>query len=167
MPSNYSSSSTRFVVRAPLNCKPTSVSLPGDLIIFQYEQSCVFVKPAESYQDAIDVARKEFDELVHIPPDRLAFTLEENSSGKRSIRISEGAWSTITSKLPQGSVVNILIRPDLDMRVPPPQYLDVPNSCSLSKSKSGKEIERTPSRGSTRSTKSSSGRSFPWIGVGK
>ncbi|PPQ76788.1 hypothetical protein CVT26_001755 [Gymnopilus dilepis] len=173
MPSYHSSSSTnKYVVGVPLHSKSLSVPLPGDLITFQFEQSCVFVKPAESYQEAVGIARKEFDELVHVPPDRLAFTLEDNSAGKRLIRISESAWTSVTAKLPRGAIINIIIRPDLDTRTPPPQYLDIPDQffpqdSKKSRSGLGKEIERTPSRGSNYSTKSNSRRPFPWIGVGK
>ncbi|KDR75737.1 hypothetical protein GALMADRAFT_140348 [Galerina marginata CBS 339.88] len=129
-------------------------SMTPDLITFQYEGSCVFVTPAQSYQDAINLARKEFDGLCDIPSSRIALSLEDNSNGRRQIRISEGAWTAVASKLPRGAIITIVIRPEVDIK-PPPQYLEVPErNHSVPRSRSHNDIRRIPSNSSSHSSKS-------------
>jgi len=148
-------------------------SSPNDLVTFQYDQSCVFVKPSENYQDAIDIAQKEFYELANISRDRIGFAVIDNNNERRQIRISESAWSAVIGKLHQGSIVHVIVRPDPDAKAPPPQYLEIPAASTSSEghsylrhTRSDMSIKRISSNTSGRSTKSSHG-IFSWIGSGK
>ncbi|KAH9485038.1 hypothetical protein JR316_0001944 [Psilocybe cubensis] len=168
MPSNQlNSNSNKIIVGNPLVKKGVaSSSIPTDLITFQLDQTCVLVKPTQHYQDALDIAQKEFFyELSNVPRERLAFSIIENGNGdRRKLRISEGAWSTLVSKLPQGSIIHITIRPDPEAKAPPPQYLEVPNgpqtTLGLRHSRSDSGISSHP-----HSTKNNG--MFSWLGSGK
>ncbi|PPQ89785.1 hypothetical protein CVT25_008162 [Psilocybe cyanescens] len=167
MPSNQTSSnSNRVTVGIPLTRKGLLPSSnPPDLITFQLDQSCVLVKPTEDYQDAISTAQKEFSyELSNIPRDRIAFSVNESSHGdRRKLRISEGAWSTLMLKLPQGSVIHIIVQPDPDAKVPPPQYLEIPN---LPQTFLGLRHSRSDSGISSHPHSKHNGM-FSWLGSGK
>ncbi|KAF8967930.1 hypothetical protein BDZ97DRAFT_1587817, partial [Flammula alnicola] len=103
-----------------------AITSPADVVTFQYDHSCVFVKPAENYQQAVDIAQKEFDQLVNVPRERIGFALDDITHGGRHVRISESAWPAVTAKLTRGTIINIIVRPDPDAKVPPPQYLEIP-----------------------------------------
>ncbi|KAF4620668.1 hypothetical protein D9613_000816 [Agrocybe pediades] len=163
--SNSSQQSTRYAASSS-----RTVGAISNWITFQHGKSCVFVKPAESHREAITIAQKEFDELANVTQDRIAFTVEEKQQEKnaerRHVRISESAWPAVITKLSQGAIINVVVRPNPDSEKPP-QYLEVP---SLDKPvryrHSGSPMKRVASNNSTRSSKSANGM-FSWIGAGK
>jgi len=79
-------------------------------ITYQYQDKLVFVAPAASYEDALDVAQKEFPKLAKVPRERITFhvlVLNSESNSQQSIRISPDAWSGTIDKAAPGQVVKI------------------------------------------------------------
>ncbi|KAF8176517.1 hypothetical protein BJ912DRAFT_857344 [Pholiota molesta] len=103
-----------------------TTSAPNEIVTFNFDDSPVFIKRPETYQEAIDTAKKEFPQLAHLPSARVGFALNDIVHGGRHVRVSEGAWLSITEKIPGGTIINVLVLPDLDTKAPPPRYLDVP-----------------------------------------
>lgn len=85
--------------------------------------------------------------------------------------MSEGAWLSITEKIPGGTIINVLVLPDLDAKVPPPGYLEVPvprGNGSKDTLSSDLNLKKSSSTSylSIRHPKQSTGL-LSWIGTGK
>ncbi|KAJ7874841.1 hypothetical protein B0H14DRAFT_3437625 [Mycena olivaceomarginata] len=94
--------------------KTTTPALP-DYITYRYANRLVYVRPATTYEIALDIAQKEFVELTDIPRDP---HLEP-----RVVRISESAWFAAVARQLCGGVIDIIVVPDPNS---PPTYLAVP-----------------------------------------
>jgi len=111
----------------------TTPAVPADIITYHHGGKLVYVKPADNYEKALDIAQKEFpDELSRIDRDRISFTVAANiGQEKRTIRISESAWVAAVARLLRGEVIDIQIHPPSKGTAgkdAPPQYLEVPDS---------------------------------------
>ncbi|KAF5317061.1 hypothetical protein D9611_004036 [Ephemerocybe angulata] len=140
---------------------------PADIVTYRHGNKLVYVKPAENYELALDIAQKEFEELSHVSRDCIGFAVMSTvGKGERCpIRISESAWPSAVTRLLRGEIIDVYIR--LDPRseskeFPPPQYLEVPKVTvsfpekpSLSKSSGSSKSIGTGTR-STPSSRSNS-----------
>ncbi|KIL68816.1 hypothetical protein M378DRAFT_30131, partial [Amanita muscaria Koide BX008] len=85
-----------------------------NFITYQYRDKLVFVTPASDYEQALDIAQKEFPKLVKFPRDRIifnVFVLNRESNSRQSIRISPEAWTATIDNASPGQVVSIDILP--------------------------------------------------------
>ncbi|KDR73362.1 hypothetical protein GALMADRAFT_1341935 [Galerina marginata CBS 339.88] len=95
------------------------------VVVFQYESSLVYIKPPASYQEAVETAQREFQELSEFPFDRIAFFTEVGKSNSRRIRISESAWvPCVRGPNMPPETIHISILPDAHPRHAPPRYLE-------------------------------------------
>ncbi|KAJ7729498.1 hypothetical protein DFH07DRAFT_849945 [Mycena maculata] len=104
--------------------KTTTPALP-DYITYRFANRLVYVRPASSYEIALDIAQKEFIELADVPRDRISFNTVAtlNRQEPRVVRISESAWFAAVARQLCGGVIDILVTPDPNS---PPTYLAVP-----------------------------------------
>ncbi|KAJ7153754.1 hypothetical protein C8R46DRAFT_912308 [Mycena filopes] len=104
--------------------KTAMPALP-DYITYRLANRLVYVRPAQTYQTALDIAQDEFAELAKIPRERISFNTVATLSrqGARVVRISESAWVMVAARQLCGGVIDILISPDLSS---PPTYLAGP-----------------------------------------
>ncbi|EAU91477.1 hypothetical protein CC1G_01966 [Coprinopsis cinerea okayama7 len=107
----------------------TGPPVPADIITYRHNFKLVYVKPAETYDKALDIAQQEYEELSSVPRHRIGFSVTSTFNGQRQpVRISESAWSSAVGRLLRGEVIDIIIRADPDGKhSPPPQYLEVPS----------------------------------------
>ncbi|KAJ7188629.1 hypothetical protein C8R46DRAFT_1341334 [Mycena filopes] len=104
--------------------KTTTPALP-DYITYRFANRLVYVRPAQTYETALDIAQKEFLELAKIPRERISFNTVAtlNRQEPRVVRISESAWVAAVARQLCGGVIDILVAPDPNS---PPTYLAVP-----------------------------------------
>ncbi|TFK23923.1 hypothetical protein FA15DRAFT_670009 [Coprinopsis marcescibilis] len=114
--------------------------VPADIVTYRHNHKLVYVKPQETYDKALDVAQKEFnEELGATPRERIGFSVTSSFNGERQpVRISESAWSSAVARLLRGEVIDVYVRGEADSkeRVPPPQYLEVPGKSGSRQSQS-------------------------------
>ncbi|CAA7259033.1 unnamed protein product [Cyclocybe aegerita] len=138
-----------------------------DLLTFRHEKSNVFVKVPPNYENAVDTATTEFDELRNVPRDRVGFCAVYREKGQepRTIRISAAAWPAFVSDLPRGAVIRVILRPDPDTKTPPPKYLENSDqnwlSRGLANRREAKESRKSKSPPPSRGSKQPSGTSTP------
>ncbi|KAJ6597422.1 hypothetical protein B0H10DRAFT_2232052 [Mycena sp. CBHHK59/15] len=96
-----------------------------DYITYRYANKLVYVRPAQNYETALDIAQKEFVELSEVPRERISFNTIAtlNRQEPRVVRISESAWFAAVARQLCGGVIDILVSPDPNS---PPTYLAVP-----------------------------------------
>ncbi|KAF8891745.1 hypothetical protein BD779DRAFT_1468676 [Infundibulicybe gibba] len=146
----------------------TSPTVPPDMITYRLGNKLVFVKPADDYEAALDIAQKEFPEdLSQISRDRISFYILATMEGqKRAIRVSESAWPAASAGLRRTEIIDILVRPNV--KEAPPQYLEVPQSKEGSLPLSSEKIfpHSAPSSQAGSRAPSPSGRASPrsWFG---
>ncbi|KAJ7076856.1 hypothetical protein B0H15DRAFT_790174 [Mycena belliarum] len=104
--------------------KTTTPALP-DYITYRFANRLVYVKPAETYEMALDIAQKEFVELTDVPRDRISLNTVAtlNRETPRVVRISESAWFPAVARQLCGGVIDIIVLSDPNS---PPTYLAVP-----------------------------------------
>ncbi|KAJ7891507.1 hypothetical protein B0H13DRAFT_1887137 [Mycena leptocephala] len=104
--------------------KTTTPALP-DYITYRFANRLVYVRPAQTYEIALDIAQKEFVELANISRDRISFNTVAtlNRQEPRVVRISESAWFVAVARQLCGGVIDILVTLDPNS---PPTYLAVP-----------------------------------------
>ncbi|KAJ7690730.1 hypothetical protein B0H17DRAFT_1064659 [Mycena rosella] len=104
--------------------KTTTPALP-DYITYRFANRLVYVRPAQTYEIALDIAQKEFVELAAVARDRISFNTVAtiNRQEPRVVRISESAWFAAVARQLCGGVIDILLTPDPHA---PPTYLAVP-----------------------------------------
>ncbi|KAF9012473.1 hypothetical protein BDQ17DRAFT_704566 [Cyathus striatus] len=102
--------------------------VPTDIITYRFAEKLVYVRPADNYEQALDVAQKEFpEELGDIPRDRITFNIVANiNGGRKHVRISDSAWIATVARLLRGEIIELHIRPDTSEKDAPPLYLEVP-----------------------------------------
>ncbi|KAF8161243.1 hypothetical protein B0H34DRAFT_372245 [Crassisporium funariophilum] len=142
---------------------PPQLAMIGtaNILVFQFGDRWVAVKPVANFEEAIDIARKEFRELANVARDRLEFNVEAASydpASQRLVRISEGAWAEFTRHLPRYSIIRISVHQDEDTILAPPKYHEVPASSS-SNGKSGSSKVQGPIRPPRPKASSSAARS--------
>ncbi|KAF9485955.1 hypothetical protein BDN70DRAFT_365991 [Pholiota conissans] len=153
----WSLESNKLVLGNPYT--PAKNMTPNNVITLNFENSAVLIKRPESYQEALEIAKKEYPQLAHLSAARIGFTLQDVVHGTdRFVRISESAWASVLDKLPGGMVVNVMVLPDPDAKTAPPGYLEVPSQGQGSSK--GSDV---PSLKHSRSASSL----FAWIGTGK
>ncbi|KAJ7039095.1 hypothetical protein C8F04DRAFT_1255257 [Mycena alexandri] len=111
--------------------KTTTPALP-DYITYRFANRLVYVRPAQTYETALDIAQKEFIELAAIPRERISFNTVAtlNRQEPRVVRISESAWVAAVARQLCGGVIDILVSPDHNA---PPTYLAVPGPGEMMK----------------------------------
>ncbi|RXW21910.1 hypothetical protein EST38_g3928 [Candolleomyces aberdarensis] len=139
-------------------------TVPADIVTYQHQNKLVYVKPADTYELALDIAQKEFpEELANIPREKIGFAVlsEFVGEGKQRlpVRISESAWPSAVARLLRGEIIQIYIREangkdgkgskEILPPTPPPQYLDVPKvtfggETSKSKGPASRQPRSTP-----------------------
>lgn len=101
---------------------------PPDLITYRLGSKYVYVAPAPNYEDALDIARKEFpEELRHVQRNHITFnvSLRTSRGDDRTVRISESAWAPAMARLLRGDIIDVgVYTPPSDKIEPPPRYLD-------------------------------------------
>ncbi|KAJ7810930.1 hypothetical protein B0H13DRAFT_2384307 [Mycena leptocephala] len=105
--------------------KTSTPALP-DYITYRFANRLKkFVRPAQTYEIALDIAQKEFVELANVSRDRISFNTVAtlNRQELRVVRISESAWFPAVARQLCGGVIDILVSPDPNS---PPTYLAVP-----------------------------------------
>ncbi|KAJ6497747.1 hypothetical protein C8R45DRAFT_984097 [Mycena sanguinolenta] len=104
--------------------KTSTPALP-DYITYRYANRLVYVRPATTYEIALDMAQKEFAELADVPRERISFNTIAtlNRQGPRVVRISESAWFAAVARQLCGGVVDIIVLADPNC---PPTYLAAP-----------------------------------------
>ncbi|GLB37778.1 hypothetical protein LshimejAT787_0408290 [Lyophyllum shimeji] len=138
--------------------------VPTDIITYRLGSKLVYVRPADNYEQALELAQKEFSEdLAGLSRDRISFNITAKMNGeRRHVRISESAWVAAVTRLLRGEVIDIHVRPPpgfVDTKEPPPpQYLEVPQTTlrhsSTPSSPRSRSRDPSPSpseRGSSRS----------------
>jgi len=115
---------------ATFRSQPT---IPPDIITYRLDDKLVYVRPADNYEEALDIAQKEYpDELSQVPRERIAFSKAATVSGQRHVvRISESAWVGAVSRLLRGEVIDIQVRSPphtVVLKDEPPQYLETQNT---------------------------------------
>jgi len=112
------------------SCYHSSFSTRPDVITYRLGTKLVFVGLADNYQQALDLAQREFpEELRHIPRNRISLGIQATLAGvRRSVRISESAWAPTAARLLRGQVVDVQVRPaaSLDHKAQLPKYSEVP-----------------------------------------
>ncbi|KAF5345285.1 hypothetical protein D9758_008418 [Tetrapyrgos nigripes] len=106
-----------------------------DIITYRLDDSLVYVKPPTDYNEAIDLAIKEYpDELLDLARHRISFTIQATMNGtRRTVRISESAWEETVYKMVRGEVISIEILPeDRKLVEAPPKYVARPTPASES-----------------------------------
>lgn len=138
---------------------------PADIVTYQYNSKLVYVKPGVDYQEALDVAQKEFPELSHISRDLIEFSVSAHmGGGKQHVRISESAWAATVARLLRGEIIQVDIRSDPTLlKDAPPIYLEVPQETDGTKrhshsTPSSRSHSRAPSPASVQHRKSWFGR---------
>ncbi|KAJ7449350.1 hypothetical protein B0H11DRAFT_1877785 [Mycena galericulata] len=139
--------------------KITTPALP-DYITYRFANRLVYVRPAPSYEIALDIAQKEFMELADVPRDRISFNTVAtlNREEPRVVRISDSAWFAAVARQLCGGVIDILVSSDPNS---PPTYLAVPANMTkdeidiLRKSRSAPSKPTPPSGRSTKMAKRS------------
>ncbi|KAG7449631.1 uncharacterized protein BT62DRAFT_597588 [Guyanagaster necrorhizus] len=105
-------------------CSPA----PADIITYRFRTNLVYVKPELDYEVALDVAQKEFAQLVEVDRHRIVFTTQATVAGIRtSVRISASAWASTVSRMLRGEVIDVEIA-EAKKEDEPPQYLEVPEA---------------------------------------
>ncbi|TEB38487.1 hypothetical protein FA13DRAFT_1726164 [Coprinellus micaceus] len=146
---------------------------PVDIITYRHKEKLVYVKPADSYEVALDLAQKEFEELSYQARDRISFSVMSTyGKGERCpIRISESAWPSAVSRLQRGEIIDVDMRsgsatpPKSEMELPPPQYLEVPKTTYPEPSKpSSKKIAGSTSAPSSRGSSPNLENRRSWFG---
>ncbi|KAF7375868.1 hypothetical protein MSAN_00001200 [Mycena sanguinolenta] len=104
--------------------KTSTPALP-DYITYRYANRLVYVRPAATYEIALDMAQKEFAELADVPRERISFNTVAtlNRQEPRVVRISESAWLAAVARQLCGGVVDIIVLADPNS---PPTYLAAP-----------------------------------------
>ncbi|KAJ7129026.1 hypothetical protein C8R43DRAFT_1026947 [Mycena crocata] len=104
--------------------KTTTPALP-DYITYRFENRLVYVRPAQTYEIALDIAQKEFSALSDVPRERISFNTVAtlNRQEPRVVRISESAWFAAVARQLCGGVIDILVTSDPNL---PPTYLAIP-----------------------------------------
>ncbi|KAJ7244191.1 hypothetical protein B0H12DRAFT_1129825 [Mycena haematopus] len=133
--------------------KTTTPALP-DYITYRYANRLVYVRPAATYDIALDMAQKEFMELADVPRERISFNTVAtlNRQEPRVVRISESAWFAAVARQLCGGVVDIIVLADPNS---PPTYLAAPTDMTK------EEIDILRSTRSTPSTPARSRQSSP------
>ncbi|KAJ7714939.1 hypothetical protein B0H14DRAFT_3522858 [Mycena olivaceomarginata] len=127
--------------------KTTTPALP-DYITYRYANRLVYVRPATTYEIALDIAQKEFVELTDIPRDRISFNTVAtlNRQEPRVVRISESAWFAAVARQLCGGVIDIIVVPDPN---------SPPNTRASAPSTPARSRQSSPSANSTKSVKRS------------
>ncbi|KAG2347542.1 hypothetical protein BDR05DRAFT_958283 [Suillus weaverae] len=107
---------------------------PADIITYRLNDQMMYVPLAKNFDQAVTFARSAFEgDLTGIDKSRISLSLNVMANGKQSsVCISRAAWSAITSHLVRYEIVDVHIKPELEVSGPPPSY----RSCS---SKEGAE----------------------------
>jgi len=102
------------------------------VIMFRFEDKAVYVKPAHTYEQALDSAQREFaQELSQISRNRITFTVDiKMKKDKRcAVRISPDAWAATVAQLRSGSIVDIQVKPPRQVAAEaPPRYEEIPKT---------------------------------------
>jgi len=91
-----------------------STSCP-EVITYNLNGKMVYVPPAQSYEQALDFAQKEFsDDLHNIKRDQISFSvLVHAEKSLRSVRIGAMAWPAVVSNLKRFEIVEVRVQPEL------------------------------------------------------
>jgi hypothetical protein len=105
---------------------------PADIVTYRLNDKMVYVTPADSYEQAIDFAKKVFpDELRKVNRNNISFSITVITRGdkKRSVWIADMAWSTVVSTLHRYEIIDVHVQPevqvthdDITSLPPPPMY---------------------------------------------
>ncbi|KAK7045645.1 hypothetical protein VNI00_007478 [Paramarasmius palmivorus] len=138
--------------------------LPAEVITYRLNhEKLVYVKPLSDYNEAVQLALKEFPEdLAGVPAHRIRLNVSATMGGeKKHVRISESAWPSTVKRMIRGEVVDVEIAPDGKETPPPPMYLEVPDD-SLSSSGYSKSVPGSRASSPTPSDKTLN-RSRSWF----
>ncbi|KAK0212629.1 hypothetical protein DFS33DRAFT_1377106 [Desarmillaria ectypa] len=106
----------------------TNSPTPADIVTYRFRRNLVYVKPELDYEVALDVAQKEFVELLGVSRHQIVFTTQATVAGIRtSVRISASAWASTVSRMLRGEVIDVDIVED-KKQDEPPRYLEVPDN---------------------------------------
>ncbi|KAJ4471610.1 hypothetical protein J3R30DRAFT_1099182 [Lentinula aciculospora] len=165
----------------------SSLPHPPEVIIYQYGDRLVYVKPAMEYEEAIDLALQEFPilksfEAIKESRAHIAFYTMNTMHGRReNICISKSAWRPCVSRMLRGEIVNIVVvDPNKEAAAsspqvePPPQYLEVPEVSAARQTRKSRSTPPHSNRGvscsrphspagSAKSSDSSSTRRRSWF----
>ncbi|RPD61723.1 hypothetical protein L227DRAFT_464018, partial [Lentinus tigrinus ALCF2SS1-6] len=83
-----------------------------ELLAYRYNGQTVYVVPAETYEQAIDLAQDVFPELVDIARERISICVN-GTIGKQAghIRIAPIAWSVVVLKLSSFEILDVVVQP--------------------------------------------------------
>ncbi|KAJ6581803.1 hypothetical protein B0H19DRAFT_882847, partial [Mycena capillaripes] len=103
----------------------TTPSALPEYITYRYANQLVYVRPAQDYETALDMAQKEFVELSNVPRDRIKFNTVARLNRQEPciVRISESAWFAAVTRQLCGGVIDIFVSPDPNS---PPTYSAAP-----------------------------------------
>ncbi|KAF5354956.1 hypothetical protein D9756_005425 [Leucocoprinus leucothites] len=99
-----------------------------NLIVYQYQGVGVLVEAVPQYEEAVNIAIKEFPTLANVPRSDIAICYETASSGKMTYwRISESAWRKSAAKFQPRTKLRIAVRGEDKLAGPsatgkPPPY---------------------------------------------
>ncbi|KAF8489554.1 hypothetical protein F5888DRAFT_1621859 [Russula emetica] len=87
---------------------------PANVITYSYASRLVYVAPAETYDDAIDIAKESFRELSDVERERISFEIKVNlpkTHESRTAEIGRTAWPMVVASLARFEIVEIRITP--------------------------------------------------------
>ncbi|KAI0072414.1 hypothetical protein K474DRAFT_1700979 [Panus rudis PR-1116 ss-1] len=143
-----------------------------DYVTFRLGESMIYVTPVESFSEAADYALSVFpDDLRGVSKEQISFTTVTNLNGgevKKEIGIDAKAWRVLMTRLHDGHIINVHVRPkiiinDVPYDEDPPNYDNHPQYVSQQEERasSSQDTQGKPSGSgsNSRSTSRSSSRS--------
>ncbi|THG96297.1 hypothetical protein EW026_g5512 [Hermanssonia centrifuga] len=85
------------------------------IVTYRWNNQLVYVKPTDTYEEAIECARKEFPQLSGVDPELISLEVKVSVRGDRTetrkVRIGASAWNGLTFSLAQYEIIDIVVMP--------------------------------------------------------
>ncbi|KAJ7635274.1 hypothetical protein FB45DRAFT_911153, partial [Roridomyces roridus] len=107
----------------------TPSTLP-EYITYRFRNRLVYVRPASTYETALDLAQKEFTELSTVPRENISLNTAATVNKQDPpvvVRISESAWGATMARQQSGGVIDIGVS-ESDLLPPTYAHLSEPTS---------------------------------------
>jgi len=118
------------------------------VVTYCHDKKFVYVKLAENYEQALDIAQQEFaDELRNVRRDRISFSLRVKYTGEKStcsVRIPATTWPAAFKKRPLYAVLDVHVQPELHA-----ERVDGPPGYEIAVGKEGSESKGSKSTSNT------------------
>ncbi|KAF8260489.1 hypothetical protein EI94DRAFT_1706245 [Lactarius quietus] len=97
---------------------------PPTVLTYCYNSKLVYVKPGESYEQAVDFAQEAFPELKDVDRSLIYFAvrvvLSNPHTERKMARIGRMAWAPVMADLSQYEIVEIHVEPPPSVALLPP-----------------------------------------------